>query len=320
MRILKYFVLMVISFAYTFSIAAGYPERSVRVVIPFPPGGGTDGLARILMPKLSAAMGQQFIVDNRPGAGGNISTEIVVNAIPDGHTLLLTISTALTVNPLLYSKLNFDVSRDLKPITQIAAAQYILVIHPSIPANNVKELISLAKARPGKLNYASGGIGNIQHFASEQLIAKAGVKITHIPYKGGGPAAVAVLSGEADMIFGSVASSVPQIASGRLKAIAVTGPKRLPMLSNIPTLIESGVPLEVRTWYALLAPAQTPDAVIALVGKEARNASVQTDIKIAMEKLGFEITTSTPQSLAELIRFEMAENARIIKSAGIPSE
>jgi tripartite-type tricarboxylate transporter receptor subunit TctC len=233
MRNVKYLVFIFALFIHSFCIAAGYPERSVRVVIPFPPGGGTDGLARILTPKISNALGQQFIVDNRPGAGGNISTEIVASAPPDGYTLLMTISTALTVNPLLYANLNFDVNRDLKPITQIAAAQYILVLHPSIPASNVKELIALAKARPGKLNYASGGIGNIQHFASEQLIAKTGVKITHIPYKGGGPAAVAVLSGEADMIFGSVASSVPQITAGKLKAIAVTGSKRMPMTFSI---------------------------------------------------------------------------------------
>ncbi len=320
MRNVKYLVFIFALFIHSFCIAAGYPERSVRVVIPFPPGGGTDGLARILTPKISNALGQQFIVDNRPGAGGNISTEIVASAPPDGYTLLMTISTALTVNPLLYANLNFDVNRDLKPITQIAAAQYILVLHPSIPASNVKELIALAKARPGKLNYASGGIGNIQHFASEQLIAKTGVKITHIPYKGGGPAAVAVLSGEADMIFGSVASSVPQITAGKLKAIAVTGSKRMPMLSNIPTLIESGVPIEIRTWYAILAPSQTADAIVNLVGKETKSALMQTDIKNAVEKLGLEITTSSPQSLTELIRLEMKENVRIIKSAGIKSE
>jgi tripartite-type tricarboxylate transporter receptor subunit TctC len=213
--------------------AGAYPVRPIRLLVPFPPGGGADTLSRIVTPKLSAALGQQWVIDNRGGAAGNIATETVAKAAPDGYTLLLDFSTALTVNPSLY-KLPFDVIKDLQPIALLAGAQYMLVVHPSVKADNIKEFIELVKANPGKLNYASAGVGSPLHLAAELFKYRGGLNIVHVPYKGGGPAAAAVLGGEAQVLFGSFASSYPHVKSGRLKGLAVTGLKRSPVAPEIP--------------------------------------------------------------------------------------
>lgn len=300
---------------------APYPSRPIRLVLPYPPGGGIDALARLLAPKLSAAMGQQWVVDNRSGAAGNVAIEIVARAVPDGHTVLMILSTALTVNPLLYKNLPFDVLADLRPITQLGAAQFVLVIHPSVAATSLKEFIALAKSKPGQLNYASAGVGGIQHFVAEQFKARTGVDIVHVPYKGGGPAALAVLAGEAQILFGSVASVVPLVNAGKLRAIGVTAIKRSPAVPDVPTLDESGITgFNVGIWYGLLVPTKTPDTVVKRLHNEAVAAVQLVDVRDAMAKQGQDVRTSTPEELAALIKGELAINAEIIKKANIKAE
>jgi tripartite-type tricarboxylate transporter receptor subunit TctC len=300
---------------------SAYPSRPIRLVLPFPPGGGIDALARLLTPKLSAAMGQQWVVDNRTGAAGNVAIEIVAKAAPDGHTALLALSTILTVNPLLYKNLPFDVLRDLKPVTQVGSAQYVLVVPPSLGATTVKELIAIAKAKPGQLNYASSGVGGIQHFVTELFKTRTGTDFVHVPYKGGGPATAAVLSGEAHLLFGSVASVVPQVKAGRLRALGVSSRKRSPAVPDVPTLHEEGITnFDVTTWYGLLVPAQTPDAIVRRLHQETVAALQMPDVREAMSRQGQEVVTGSPPELSALIKRELAANAEIVKKADIRPE
>ena len=298
-----------------------YPSRPIRLVLPYPPGGGIDALARVLTPKLAASMGQQWVVDNRSGAAGNVAIEIVARSLPDGHTLLMTLSTPLTVNPHLYKNLPFDVRTDLQPITQLGVAYFIMVIHPSIPAATLKEFMALAKAKPGQLNYASAGIGGIQHFASEQFKAATGTDIVHVPYKGGGPAALAVLAGEAQMTFASIAASAPHISAGKLRALGVSGLERSPIVPDVPTLNESGVKgFNVGIFYGLLAAANTPSAIVKRLYDETVVVLKSPDVREVLARQGQEVKTSKPAELAALIRNELAINAEIIKKAGIKAE
>ena len=233
-----------------------YPTRPIRFLVPFAAGGGADTLARILTPKLSEAMGQQWVVDNRGGAGGNIAAETVARAAPDGYTVFMGFSSVLTVNPTLY-KLGFDMVKDFQPVTLLASAQYILVLHAGVQAKSVKELVALLKAKPGSLNCASAGVGSPLHLACELFQKRAGVELVHIPYKGGGPAAAAVLGGEAQVLFGSVASSLPHVKAGRLKALATTGATRSKVAPDLPTMIEAGFSgFDVSTWYSVMVPRQ----------------------------------------------------------------
>jgi len=301
--------------------AAEYPVRPIRLLIPFPPGGGADTLARILAPKMTAAMGQTWVIDNRGGAGGNVATDVVVAAQPDGYTLLLGFSTVLTVNPALY-KLPYDVKRDLTPVTKLASAQYILVVHPSVPAQTLAEFIALAKAQPGKLNYASAGVGSPLHLAAEMFKLRAGVDLVHVPYKGGGPAAAAVLAGEAQAIFGSVASTMPQVKAGKLRALAVTGLKRSPVAPQLPTLAESGFPgFNVTAWYSLLAPAKTPRAIVTRLFDEAQRAVKLPDVVEAFGRQGLDVEPSaSPAELGREIATESTAWAEVIRKAGIRAE
>jgi tripartite-type tricarboxylate transporter receptor subunit TctC len=300
--------------------AADYPARPIRLLVPFAPGGGADALARIITPRLSEAMGQQWVVDNRTGAAGNIAAETVAHAAPDGYTVFMGFSTVLTVNPSLY-KLSFDVEKDLKPATLLATAQYILVVHPSVPAGSVKELVALLKQKPGSLNFSSAGVGSPLHLAAELFQKRAGVQMTHIPYKGGGPAAAAVLAGEAQMIFGSVASALPQVKAGRLKALATTGLKRSKVAPDLPTMAEQGFPgFDVTTWYSLMVPGPTSAAIVTRIRDEAIRALQRPDVQQVMALQGLEVETSTPQALAARIRSERQTWAEVIKSAGIRAE
>lgn len=297
--------------------ASSYPSRPVRLLVPFAAGGGADTLARIVTPKLSDAMGQTWIVDNRGGAAGNLAAELVAQANPDGHTVFLGFSTVLTVNPSLY-KLTFDVQKDLRPVTLLATAQYILVVHPDVPAQSLKELVELAKSKPGTLNYASAGVGSPLHLAAELLKKRAGIDIVNISYKGGGPAATAVLAGEAQLIFGSVASSLPHVKAGRLRALATTGTQRSKVAPDLPTIAEAGYPgFDVTSWYALLLPAGTPDAIVERIRAEAVRALQAGDVQQAMARRGLDPETSTPSALAERIKRETALWATVIKEAGI---
>ncbi|HEX2828861.1 MAG TPA: tripartite tricarboxylate transporter substrate binding protein [Burkholderiales bacterium] len=300
--------------------AADYPSKPIRLLVPFAPGGGADTLARIITPKLTEAMGQQWVVDNRAGAAGNISAETTARAAPDGHTVLMGFSTVLTVNPTLY-KLPFDVSRDLAPVTLLATAQYLLVVHPSVAAASVKELVALAKQKPDALNFASAGVGSPLHLAGELFQKRAGIRLTHVPYKGGGPAAAAVLAGEAQLIFGSVASSLPHVKAGKLRALATTGLQRSKVAPEVPTMAESGFPgFDVTSWYALLVPAGTPQAIVNRLRDETGRALQRPDVQQVMATQGLESETSTPQALAARIRDERRTWAEVIRAAGIRAE
>ncbi|MBI4194352.1 MAG: tripartite tricarboxylate transporter substrate binding protein [Betaproteobacteria bacterium] len=301
--------------------APAYPTRPVRLLVPFAPGGGADTLSRIIAPKLTDALGQHWVVDNRGGAGGNLAAEIVANAAPDGHTVFMGFSTVLTVNPSLYRKLPFSVERHFQPVTLLATAQYILVLHPSVQAGTVKEFIALATQKPGGLNYASAGVGSPLHLAAELFKKRTGVNMVHIPYKGGGPAAAAVLAGEAQVIFGSVASSMPHVKSGRLRALATTGLKRSKVAPDLPTMAESGFPgFDVSSWYAFLVPAKTSPAIVKRLHEEAVKAVALPDVLQAMSRQGLEAETTTPEALAQRIKSETAVWAQVIKDAGIKGE
>ena len=297
-----------------------YPVRPIRLLVPFPPGGGADTLSRIVTPKLSAALGQQWVIDNRGGAAGNIATEVVAKAAPDGYTLLLDFSTTLTVNPSLY-KLPFDVMKDLQPIVLLAAAQYMLVLHPSVKADNVKDFIEWVKANPGKLNYASAGVGSPLHLAAELFKYRGGLNMVHLPYKGGGPAAAAVLGGEAQVLFGSFASSYPHVKTGRLKGLAVTGLKRSAIAPEIPTIAEAAFPgFDVSAWYGLSAPAKTPQAIVKLLHTEALKVLQLPDVQEALSRQGLEVTPKGPAEFAAQIKSETAMWAKVIKAAGIHAD
>jgi tripartite-type tricarboxylate transporter receptor subunit TctC len=297
-----------------------YPTRPIRLLVPFAPGGGADTTARILTPRLHEAMGQAWVVDNRGGAGGNLAAEIVAKATPDGHTIFLGFNTVLTVNPTLY-KLPFSVEKDLAPVVLLATAQYIMVLHPSVPANNLKEFIALAKQKPGAFNFSSGGMGTPLHMAAELFSKRAGIKMVHIAYKGGSPAAAALLGGEVQVLFGSIAASLPHVKTGRLKAFATTGARRSKVAPELPTMIELGFPgFDVGSWYAFLVPTNTPATVVRRLHDEAVKVVAMPDVQLALSRQGMEPETSTPQELAARIKTETATWAQVIKDAGIKGE
>ena len=300
--------------------AGDYPSRPVRLVLPFPPGGGADAVARIIAPKLYEALGQQWVVDNRGGASGTIAAGIVAHAEPDGYTVFQGFSTTLTVAPLLY-RLPFDVTRDLIPIVTLTAGQYMLVLHPTIKADNLKEFIAFAKAQPGSLDYASAGLGSPLNLAAELFKARTGIAMTHVPYKGGGPASLAVLGGEVQVMFGSLPSVFPHVKAGRLKALAVTGPKRAAVAPGLPTIAESGFPgFEVTTWYGLMVPAGTPERVRKILHDETAKAMQLPDVKEQIARQGLEVIVKGPGQFAAQIRNETAVWAKVIKAAGIKLE
>lgn len=295
-----------------------YPERPVRLVLPFSPGGGADAVARIVSPKLHEATGQPWVVDNRPGAAGNIATGLVAHAEPDGYTVLLGFSTTLTVNPTLYKTMDYRIEKDLRPVINITAGQYMLVLHPSVKANSVKELIEYAKANPGKLRYASAGIGSPLFISAELFQNRAGVKLLHVPYKGGGPAAASTVGGETNMIFASLPSSFPQVKAGRLKALAVTGPKRADVAPDIPTMAELGFrDFEVTSWYGLLVPTKTPQRVVNIIYDETRKVMQLPEVEQRLSHQGLWIDVRGPKEFAERIKAETAKWAKLLKEAGV---
>ena len=311
----------ILFFAAGAAIAQSYPQKPIRVLIPFPPGGGNDALMRVITPKLSDALGQLLVLDNRAGAGGNIAAETTAKSAPDGYTLLMGFSPILTINQSLYRKVGFDPIRDFAPITQLATAQYILVINPQVPAKNVADLVALAKSRPGSLNYGSAGIGTPLHLAAELFKRRADIDIVHISYKGGGPATIALLSGEAQMMFSSMASALPQIRSGKLKALAVTGLKLSQLAPDLPTMDESGFPgFNVTAWGSLVAPAGTPRDIVDKLHEKTIKVLRMPEMREAINNVGYEPTGTTPAQLAEMIRTESAIWAKVIKDAKIQAD
>jgi tripartite-type tricarboxylate transporter receptor subunit TctC len=292
----------------------------VRLLVGFPPGGSTDALARIITPKLGDAMGQNWIVDNRGGAGGNLAAETAAHANPDGHTVLLALNTQLTASPSLY-KLPFNVEKDLQPITLLATHEHIVLVHPSVPVKTFKELVALAKQKPGALNYASSGVGGSLHLAAELLKRRAGFEITHVAYKGAGPAIAGLLGSEVPMMVGAVPSTLAYVTSGRLRALATTGAKRHKVTAELPTVAELGYPgFENIAWFGLFVPSGTSKSIVERIRNESLGALEHANVQSTMARMGLDRETSTPTELAARIKAETAQLAVVIKEAGIRGE
>ena len=302
----------------TFNVPAqDYPSRPIRLIVPFAPGGGTDILVRILSPRLSASLGQQMVVENRPGASSVIGTGEVVRSAPDGYTLLA-VDTSFTVNPSLQPKMPYDSLKDLAPVIHLAAAPVILVVHPSVPAKSVADLVALARSKPGGLSYASGGNGASTHLAGELFKMVAGVDVVHIPYKGTGPAIADVVAGQVQMNFAGISSARQHVDSGRLRAIAVTGARRNSALPDVPTFSEAGLQgVDAGTHWGLLAPAGTPPAVIQKLNAETDRVLQLPEVKARIAELGFDAAGGAPDAWVALIRSEMAKWAKVVKEARI---
>jgi tripartite-type tricarboxylate transporter receptor subunit TctC len=294
-----------------------YPSGVVRIIVPFPPGGGTDILARAIAQKLSEAWGKPVVVDNRGGANGTIGSAMVAKAAPDGHTMLM-MPIGLAVNPSLYKDLPYDTLRDFEPVSQLASNPSVLVVHPSVPAKTVKELIALLKARPGTLNYASSGSGSPPHLFSEMFKIMTETKMTHVPYKGGGPATIAAVSGEVQVYIMSPVQAAQHIRSGRLRALGVTSEKRDPAFPDIPTITEAGVPGYAMTnWYGLLVTAGTPKPIVNKIHSDVVRVLNFADIKDRLAAEGATVVGSTPEQFAAFLKDEIAKDARIVKAAGM---
>jgi tripartite-type tricarboxylate transporter receptor subunit TctC len=294
--------------------ADAYPTKPIRMIVGFAPGGGTDTTARTLTPKLSERLGQQVVVDNRPGAAGNIATEIVTNAPADGYTILMGTIAALSINPTLYGNLPFNPLRDLAPVTQAVDSTNILVVHPTVAAKNVKELIALAKQK--SLNGGSSGIGGAGHLALELFNVDAGTKITHVPYKGGGPAMTDLLGGQINLIFATAASSIPHIKSGKIRGLAVTTSKRSQLVPELPTVAETLPGFEANNWYGIVVPAKTPRAIVDRLNKEFVAVLNSPDVKQVLFKQGLDAHPSTPEQFGAYIKSETTKWAKVIKASG----
>ena len=296
---------------------AQYPARAVHVVVPFPAGGPTDILTRALGQKLSERWGQPVVVDNKPGAGGAIGSEFVAKAPADGYTLLMATSSTHSIGPAL-QKLPYDPQRDFAPISQVSNATNVLVVSPKLGVSSVKELIALAKANPGKLNFASSGIGTIPHLTGELFKLKAGVDIQHVPYKGTGLSIPDLANGQVAMLFDSIVTALNYVKSGNVRALAISSPRRTPLAPDLPTMAESGLPgFESETWFGLFGPAATPKDVVARVSADTAAALKAPDLRERFAAVGAEPVGSTPEQFAERVRADTARWAEIIKAAGI---
>jgi len=297
--------------------AQGYPSRPVRVVVPFAPGGPNDIIVRLVAQKLAESMGQPFLVENRAGAGGNIGTDYVAKSAPDGYTLLSVGPGSLIINPLM-GKVAYDTQRDFAPVTLMARAPNALVAHPSLPARSVKELIALARAQPGAINYGSGGNGSTPHLSAALFAAMAGVTLTHVPYKGTAPATADLVGGQVQIAFLGIPAVLPHAKSGKLRVLAVTGLRRSPELPDVPTVDESGVPgYEVNPWYGLLAPAGTPREIVARLAADTTQIVRTADMRETLAAQGAEAAGGTPEEYSAVIRADAATWARVIEHAGL---
>ena len=298
-----------------------YPTKPVRLIVPFAPGGSTDITARILAQKLGDAWRHQVIVDNRAGAGGNIGAEAVTRAAPDGYTLLLATTGVMSINMYLYRTLSYDAARDLAPVTQIGALPLILVVHPSLPAKSVKDVIAIAKAKPGALTYASSGVGGATHMTAELFRMMAGVDLVHVPYKGSGQAMVDLISGQVPMAFDQITSSLPHVESGKLRALAVTSARRFDSVPRLPTVAEAGVPgYEAISWNGIAAPAGVATAILSRVQVDTARVLQQPDIRERFAKDGIEPVGSTPEQFAAHIRSEREKWGKVVRAANIQAQ
>ena len=296
--------------------AQQYPTKPIRYILPFPPGGGTDTLARIVGQKLGENVGQTVVMDNRPGAGANIGAEIAAHSVPDGYTILMG-NIAHAVNMTLYNKPGYNLATDFAPITLLASTPNILVVHPSVAAKTVQELIALAKAKPGQLNFGSAGNGSPNHLALELLKTMAGVSMVHIPYKGAGQVVGDLLAGQLQLASMGFPVAMPHVQSGRLRAIAVTGSKRSPLLAQVPTVAETGLPgFEVTSWYGVFGPAALPREIVARLNTEISAAVTAPELKERLAALGAEPSTKSPEQFAQYVRDEIAKWAKVVKESG----
>jgi tripartite-type tricarboxylate transporter receptor subunit TctC len=294
-----------------------YPSKPIRFVVPFPPGGPLDIVARYIGQDLNRAWSQSVLVDNRPGAGGNIGADIVAKAPPDGYTILMGAVSTHAINVTLYSKLPYDPIRDFAPITLVTSVPNVLVMHPSVPARNVKELIALAKARPGQLNFASGSTGSAGHLAGELFKTMAGVDMVHVPYKGAAPAVADLLGGHVSLMFDNLASALPNIKAARVRALAVTTLRRSPFLPDLPTISESGLRgFDIGTWFGVFAPGGTPRDIVTRLNTEIVRILSAASMKERFAPLGAEAMPDTPEAFGALVKSEMAKYAKIVRASG----
>jgi tripartite-type tricarboxylate transporter receptor subunit TctC len=297
---------------------ADYPNKPLRLIVPFPPGGSTDIIGRVVALRLGEKLGQQVIVDNRGGAGGTIGTEAAAKAAPDGYTLAVGTTSTHAVAPGAYSKLGYNPVKDFAPISLVAVTPYLLVVNAQVPAKTLAELVSLAKKQPGKLNYASAGAGSTTHLATEMLKDAAKIDVVHVPYKGNGPAEVAVLAGEVQVLFGSMPALLQQVKAGKLRPLAVGTAKRSPAAPEVPTVAEQGFPgFEAALWLGVVAPAGTPARAVERLAKELNGIVATPEFRESMDKNGAEPISNTPQQFATLIRQEADRYGKVVKALGI---
>src|SRR5882672_2199559 len=319
-HVLKYCALAAFAIS-TLAQAQAYPSRPIRMIVAYPPGGGTDIVGRIVAQKLGETLGQSIVVENRGGASGNIGTEVAAHAVPDGYTVLMGNVAPNAINVSLFKNLPFDLVADFAPVSLVASTPNILVVHPSTPARTVKEVVALAKARPGTLNFASAGVGSSSHLAGELFRVLAHADIVHVPYKGAGPAMVDVLSGQVQLYFATMPAAMPHVKSGKLAPIAVASARRSPALPDAPTIAESGVPgYEASTWYGLLAPAHAPDAAIARLHQGVVQVLGDAALRDKLAGQGFEAIGDSPGEFAAYIKSEIAKWGKVIRDAGIRPE
>jgi tripartite-type tricarboxylate transporter receptor subunit TctC len=301
--------------------AQQYPSKPIRLMVPFPPGGSTDIVARIVAQKLGTQLGQPLVIENRGGAGGTLGTAVVAKAPADGYTLVVGTTSTHVVAPSVYQKLEYDPVRDFAPVSLMAVTPYLLVVHPSVPARSVKELVELMKSQPGKLNYASAGVGSTTHLAMEMLKGASNTYALHIPYNGNGPAGTAVIAGQVEILFGSLPAVLPHAKAGKVRALAVGTPKRSPSLPEVPTVAESGYPgFDASLWLAIMAPAGAPAPVLERLNREVIAAVSAKDTAELLDKNGAEPLTSTPAELAAMIRDGVAKYAKVVRDAGVKPE
>jgi tripartite-type tricarboxylate transporter receptor subunit TctC len=301
--------------------AQNYPNRPIRLILPFAPGGGTDVVARLFGDQITQDFGQQVVIDNRPSAGGVVGTEMGVRAEPDGYTLVMGLPVTITVAPAIFRKLPYDPVRDLAPVGLLGSSAYVLAVNPSIAAKSVPELIALAKAKPGVLRYAAGTVGAGNHLSAELFKSMTGTSMLYVPYKGGGPALVGVFTGEAQLIFGSMLTTVPHVRSGKLRALGVTSLTRAAALPDVPTIAEAGVPgYEVPVWFAIFVPRKTSPQIITVLNAEIQKLMNDPRTKTTFAAQGLEARASTPDALAKMIQIETAKWAKVVKESGAKLE
>ena len=297
--------------------AAQYPNRPIRFVVPFPPGGGTDTMARAIGTRLGEALGQQIVVDNRAGGGANIGAELAAHSQPDGYTWFMATVTH-TVNATLYRKLGYNLVKDFVPVTHLGSTAYVVVVHPSIPAKSIKQLIALAKARPGEISHSSSGTGSGPHLAGELFKSMTGTRMLHIPYKGGGPSVIGLVSGEAAVGFTTTPSCIHQLQAGRLRGLAVSTAQRSPFLPDLPTVAEAGLPgYDTSAWYGMLVPTGTPAEIIARLNAETAKVLTLADVKTRLDATGMVVKTGTPEELGRLMHSEIARWGKVVKALNL---